>query len=232
MNFAHRTGEKKTKKKRQQRSGGARESDPLLPPQIDHCIRPGNSALRSRKSPPLSQKIDRFTGMSTTEEHDDQVDHSNIEAATNDVEDGSHPSSAVMSEPQTPLESQRSDEPVVILDGPVLTDQSSYDAPPNYQSMDSIVRVEEGLESVDNAPAPFFVPPAESASSNFEPRILPAPLPLLSKSSSYPTRTTQNEEPPLLEIPEEIYAVRKAALQVLKPLNKTWVCTCLRTFTC
>jgi hypothetical protein len=28
---------------------------------------------------------------------------------------------------------------------------------------------------------------------------------------------------PLLEIPEEIYAVRKAALQVLKPLNKTWV---------
>ena len=35
----------------------------------------------------------------------------------------------------------------------------------------------------------------------------------------------QDEEtPPLLEIPEEIYAVRKAALQVLKPLNKTWVC--------
>lgn len=31
------------------------------------------------------------------------------------------------------------------------------------------------------------------------------------------------ETPPLLEIPEEIYAVRKAALQVLKPLNKTWV---------
>jgi hypothetical protein len=29
--------------------------------------------------------------------------------------------------------------------------------------------------------------------------------------------------PPLLEIPEEIYAVRKAALQVLKPLTKTWV---------
>lgn len=28
---------------------------------------------------------------------------------------------------------------------------------------------------------------------------------------------------PMLEIPEEIYAVRKAALQVLKPLTKTWV---------
>jgi hypothetical protein len=34
---------------------------------------------------------------------------------------------------------------------------------------------------------------------------------------------TIDEAPPLLEIPEEIYAVRKAALQVLKPLNKTWV---------
>jgi hypothetical protein len=31
------------------------------------------------------------------------------------------------------------------------------------------------------------------------------------------------DAPPLLEIPEEIYAVRKAALQVLKPLTKTWV---------
>jgi hypothetical protein len=29
--------------------------------------------------------------------------------------------------------------------------------------------------------------------------------------------------PPLLEIPEETYAVRKAALEVLKPLTKTWV---------
>lgn len=30
-------------------------------------------------------------------------------------------------------------------------------------------------------------------------------------------------EPPLLEIPEEIYAVRKAALQVMKPLIGSWV---------
>jgi hypothetical protein len=29
--------------------------------------------------------------------------------------------------------------------------------------------------------------------------------------------------PPLLEIPEEVYAVRKAALQVLKPLTSSWV---------
>lgn len=37
-------------------------------------------------------------------------------------------------------------------------------------------------------------------------------------------RQQQDEEtPPLLEIPEEIYAVRKAALKVLKPLNNTWV---------
>ena len=32
-----------------------------------------------------------------------------------------------------------------------------------------------------------------------------------------------NGEPPLLEIPEEIYAVRKAALQVMKPLIGSWV---------
>jgi hypothetical protein len=35
--------------------------------------------------------------------------------------------------------------------------------------------------------------------------------------------SNNNIHPPLLEIPEEIYAVRKAALQVLKPLTKTWV---------
>jgi len=31
------------------------------------------------------------------------------------------------------------------------------------------------------------------------------------------------DHPPLLEIPEEIYGVRKAALQVLKPLTRTWL---------
>lgn len=35
--------------------------------------------------------------------------------------------------------------------------------------------------------------------------------------------TTSGDHPPLLEIPEEIYGVRTAALQVLKPLTKTWV---------
>ena len=33
----------------------------------------------------------------------------------------------------------------------------------------------------------------------------------------------QGNSSPLLEIPEEIYRVRKAALQVLKPLTRTWV---------
>lgn len=37
-----------------------------------------------------------------------------------------------------------------------------------------------------------------------------------------------NTQPPILEIPEEIYAVRKAALQVLKPLTKTWVRGCFQ----
>ncbi|KAG7348513.1 hypothetical protein IV203_017218 [Nitzschia inconspicua] len=35
--------------------------------------------------------------------------------------------------------------------------------------------------------------------------------------------SNSNEHPPLIEIPEEIYAVRKAALQVLKPLTRTWL---------
>lgn len=29
--------------------------------------------------------------------------------------------------------------------------------------------------------------------------------------------------PPVLEIPEEIYTIRKAALKILKPMTKTWV---------
>lgn len=33
----------------------------------------------------------------------------------------------------------------------------------------------------------------------------------------------RSAHPPLLEIPEEVYAVRKSALQVLKPLTRSWV---------
>ena len=43
------------------------------------------------------------------------------------------------------------------------------------------------------------------------------------------------ERPPLLEIPEEIYAIRKAALQVLKPLTASWVSRFIystSTYTC
>mmetsp|Transcript_6406 Transcript_6406/g.18022 ORF Transcript_6406/g.18022 Transcript_6406/m.18022 type:complete len:636 (-) Transcript_6406:1604-3511(-) len=35
--------------------------------------------------------------------------------------------------------------------------------------------------------------------------------------------TSGSQPQPLLEIPEEIYAVRKSALKVLKPLTKTWI---------
>jgi hypothetical protein len=66
------------------------------------------------------------------------------------------------------------------------------------------------------------------AQSNNQQRLLqysqhhPAP------SSMYDEQQQQQqqpigEHPPLLEIPEEIYAVRKAALQVLKPLTSSWV---------
>jgi hypothetical protein len=39
-----------------------------------------------------------------------------------------------------------------------------------------------------------------------------------------------SDHPPLLEIPEEIYQVRKAALRVLKPLTRTWVRTIFKFF--
>jgi hypothetical protein len=39
----------------------------------------------------------------------------------------------------------------------------------------------------------------------------------------YVARGSGGEHPPLLEIPEEIYNVRKSALSVLKPLTRTWV---------
>ena len=42
-------------------------------------------------------------------------------------------------------------------------------------------------------------------------------------SDSQSIGSGMSQQPPLLEIPEEIYAIRKAALQVLKPLTKTWV---------
>lgn len=44
--------------------------------------------------------------------------------------------------------------------------------------------------------------------------------------SDHSSQQPLNDEgdPPLLEIPEEVYAVRKAALQVMKPLIGSWVC--------
>lgn len=44
-----------------------------------------------------------------------------------------------------------------------------------------------------------------------------------SDNSSAQQTLDSNGEPPLLEIPEEIYAVRKSALQVMKPLIGSWV---------
>jgi hypothetical protein len=48
-------------------------------------------------------------------------------------------------------------------------------------------------------------------------------LPYRPPPSDHSSQQPLNDEPPLLEIPEEIYAVRKAALQVMKPLIGSWV---------
>jgi len=42
-------------------------------------------------------------------------------------------------------------------------------------------------------------------------------------STNQSIANNDQQHPPLLEIPEEIYAVRKSALRVLKPLTRTWV---------
>jgi hypothetical protein len=46
---------------------------------------------------------------------------------------------------------------------------------------------------------------------------------LIAKSGPAETMGSGEDHPPLLEIPEEVYGVRKAALQMLKPLIRTWV---------
>lgn len=46
---------------------------------------------------------------------------------------------------------------------------------------------------------------------------------VVEKAARDATESGGSDLPPLIEIPEEIYAVRKAALQVLKPLTRTWV---------
>jgi hypothetical protein len=46
---------------------------------------------------------------------------------------------------------------------------------------------------------------------------------LIEKTAREATGTLTSDHPPLLEIPEQIYGIRKAALQVLKPLTRTWV---------
>ena len=74
-----------------------------------------------------------------------------------------------------------------------------------------------------------FVPqisstPSQQTSSSSATPQQPPSVPLYRTVSQSDNRSISSaSQPPLLEIPEEIYAVRKSALQVLKPLTKTWV---------
>jgi hypothetical protein len=45
----------------------------------------------------------------------------------------------------------------------------------------------------------------------------------LSRQTASSYQSSSHVASPILEIPEEVYQVRKSALQVLKPLTKTWV---------
>ena len=61
------------------------------------------------------------------------------------------------------------------------------------------------------------------ALSQYEPPPYRPPSPDEGRTDARSVGSGSQDQPPLLEIPEEIYAVRKAALKVLKPLTKTWV---------
>ena len=86
-------------------------------------------------------------------------------------------------------------------------------------------------ESIDEEQVPQREQPQDNEDQQ-QPYLYP-PTSTNSAIASIRARSTMEDsdsagggsQPPLLEIPEEIYAVRKAALQVYKPLTKTWVRT-------
>ena len=89
----------------------------------------------------------------------------------------------------------------------------------------------DGYESIEEAQIPQT---QQQHDNDLEQQQQPYLYPPNSTNSAIPSlraRSTMEDsdsggggsQPPLLEIPEEIYAVRKAALQVYKPLTKTWV---------
>jgi len=77
----------------------------------------------------------------------------------------------------------------------------------------------------DEESGPYSMPPPNEADYIGMPRNSQYHRPTSPEDSR---SLDSNSQPPLLEIPEETYAVRKAALRVMKPLTKTWV----RAFAC
>lgn len=98
------------------------------------------------------------------------------------------------------------------------------DRPYLFETMSSPVGTEEGEGS--SLQSRHSRPSTKSDTSKRSDNALPAanfmPVQNQEDARSLATNTTRAA---LLEIPEEIYALRKAALQVLKPLTKTWVST-------
>lgn len=112
---------------------------------------------------------------------------------------------------------------------PVTTSTNQH-----FGSIENDMNVAHGAESLDKEIQPSYNILQDQAS--------PSGIPSLGNDGSQSVASSQSggsrsvhqlrrhyvargsgEHPPLLEIPEEIYGVRKSALAVLKPLTRTWV---------
>jgi hypothetical protein len=113
----------------------------------------------------------------------------------------------------------------------VNVEDDSYDGDQDgYESIESAsLHRRQPLQQTalqDDEESNYLYPPDSAGSASTRPDV---PLQQSGGIQGIPSTESASvgsgSQPPLLEIPEEIYAVRKAALKVLKPLTKTWVRT-------
>jgi len=104
-----------------------------------------------------------------------------------------------------------------------------------YRATDAYTNLENDSEMTYTGASTATNPPTSSQNSNHSRSETATPEHSLHQNRSdrfilpiqhtlqAPSRRHTEAHPPLLEIPEEVYAVRKAALQVLKPLTSSWL---------
>lgn len=126
---------------------------------------------------------------------------------------------------------------------PVSSAATTMETPPNhdetvependeYDSLDyeemgsrqpSLEQHQQALDQEESEPAYRFAPDSNDTAPISEGPLEQVDNEEMSPNDPMDAGGDSGSQLPLLEIPEEIYAVRKAALKVLKPLTKTWV---------